>query len=213
MRKPQENFTQANTHLQNSNIVYKFFSARPRPSLHIRDLPTIARNLHNDLYTAYAAGNLTRVEPHLCPSFLTNLKASLQKRPQNHFYTFNIVRHLSKPRLMSVRGAQAPGSLGGTSKEECNGALQAVVRLHTLQRAREMRRKQIRGPQGGLMVVEEAVGEERETEQVDYFVVQRLLKRSRYLPWKVFGHAKPTTLTEVEREEEKKRGGRLTGRN
>ncbi|GAB7362852.1 hypothetical protein MBLNU230_g3155t1 [Neophaeotheca triangularis] len=186
-----------------ANLVFKYVHVRPRPSLHTFQLPAIATKLHKSLYSAFAAGNLTAVEPSLCQGFLLNLRNALAQRKSNHFYTFTVVRELSRPRLMSVRGAVLPGK-AGEGKGERNGALQAVVRVHTLQRAQEMRRKQVRGPKG-LRVEEEAVGEAVEKAQVDYFVVQRVLRKSRYGPWKVFGHAKPTTLRELEKEEEGKR--------
>ena len=102
-----------------------------------------------------------------------------------------------------------------------NGLVQAVVRIHSLQSLLHVKRVQTRGKDGKMSTKEIAMGDDgvefsiaRFTEQndlsnaketVEYFVIQKSLRKSKESGWMVWGTAEETTLDKLDRQEEKAR--------
>ncbi|KAK5113155.1 hypothetical protein LTR85_010973 [Meristemomyces frigidus] len=199
-----------------STMMYRFFMVRPRPRLHMRSIPGIAKDLQKQMYTHFASGNMAPMEGRICEGLLGSLRSRIGQRPPNTALRWTLHRYLSRPRLVSYRAAIMPGQKGETSSEK-NGAVQAIVRIQSLQSLQHVRRTSSRDATGKLTVKEVIVDaqgrevapvEEGEVprdakESVEYLVVQKSLRRSREGPWMIWGTAEETTLDKVRKEDKK----------
>ncbi|KAK4539852.1 hypothetical protein LTR36_010313 [Oleoguttula mirabilis] len=199
-----------------STIMYRFFMVRPRPRLQIRSIPGIAKDLQKQMYTLFASGNLAPIESRICEGLLGSLRSRIGQRPPNTALRWTLHKYLSRPKVASYRAAIMPAQKGETSSEK-NGAVQAVVRIHSLQSLQHVKRVSTRDAAGHIAVREVVVDAQgREVapvaegevpkdakESVEYLVVQKSLRRSREGPWMIWGTAEETTLEKIRREDKK----------
>lgn len=196
--------------------MYRYYMVRPRPRLHIRSIAGIAKDLHQNMYTNFASGNLAPVEGRICEGLLKSLKGRVSQRSPNTALRWTLHRYLSRPKLASYKAAIMPQQKGET-RSEANGMVQAVVRIHSLQSLQHVKRVSARDATGKLTVREvvvDAQGRELEPvvegavpkdakESVEYLVVQKSLRRSKESQWMVWGTTEETTLEKVRREDKK----------
>jgi len=189
---------------------------RPRPRLHILSVPSLAKDLHKKMYTHFASGNLAPMESQICEGLLGSLRSRVSQRNANTSLKWTLHKYLSRPRLASYRAAVYPSQKGETASER-NGLVQAVVRIHSLQSLQHVKRTSSRDATGKLTVREvlaDAQGRELEPvaegalpkdakESVEYFVIQKSLRRGKEGPWMVWGTAEETTLEKIRREDKK----------
>lgn len=198
---------------------YRYYAIRPRPSLDWRTVPSTAKTLHAQMYSAFAAGDLRPVQSNICSGLLASLRARISQRPQNTHLRWTLHKYLSKPRLVSYRAGIMPGPDGRAveGKDQQNGFVQAIVRIHSLQSLQHVRTSTVR-EKGRLVTRETPVdsvgreiadadvkGEKGAKETVEYFVVQKQLKRSQEGPWMVWGTAEETTIDQLNLGARKKR--------
>ena len=171
------------------------------------------------MYSAFAAGNLRPVESSICSGLLNSLRARISQRPANTHLKWTLHKYLSRPRLVSYKAGIMPGADGKPvkAKDQQNGFVQAIVRIHSLQSLQHVRTSTVR--ERGRMVTKETLvdsagrevpddggnGERGAKETVEYFVVQKQLKRSREGPWMVWGTAEETTIDKLVLGRRKKR--------
>lgn len=132
----------------------------------------------------------------------------LAARPANRRMRWQVVKELSKPRLVSHRGAQLPFKV----QEEDGGIRQCVVRLHTLQRLQSGTVKEGGSSRAVLPLaarrsasvapkaeVEEEVEWQApiEKEVTEYMVIQRWLIRGQEEPWVLWGYTGETTAEDL----------------
>ena len=170
------------------------------------------------MYTNFASGNITAVESRLCEGILGSLKLRISQRPPHTGLKWTLHKHLSKPRLASYKPAVAPKQRN-EEDNGVNGVVQAVVRLHTLQSLQHLKRVSLRDAQGRLIqrdIVVDLNGrevpplEEGEVpkdakEAVEYFVIQKSVRKSKEGPWKIWGTAEEMTTEQILREDQKTR--------
>lgn len=91
-------------------LYYKFFmrKGKPRPRLDRKKLVPLAKDLHQQIYKAFAARD-THALTTLCGSgLLSTFRARLSHRPPSTSVTWTLSRYLSRPRLISHRTAPLP---------------------------------------------------------------------------------------------------------
>lgn len=169
------------------------------------------------MYQSFAAGDLGPVEGQICTGLLSSLRSRIAQRPANTHLIWRLHKYLSAPRLVSFRAGIMPGVDGKMVKDKGaqNGFIQAVVRIHSLQSLQHVRTTttRIRGKtyeettlvdaQGREIPADEdatALARKNAKETVEYFVIQKQLKRSKEGSWMVWGTAEETSLEKVEQE-------------
>ena len=205
--------------------MYNIWSVRPRPKLHYFTAAATGKKMHRAMYEAFAAGRLKPVEGEICTGLLSSLRARIAQRPPNTHLKWTLHKYLSKPRVVSYRAGLMPGAGGKPSKDKTaqNGLLQATVRIHSLQSLQHVRTTSVR--EKGRLVAKETLvdsagreiqqagdGEDADAsarknakETVEYFVIQKQLKRSKEGPWMVWGTAEETSVESVERMGQRRR--------
>lgn len=177
----------------------------------------MAKELHKEMYAHFASGDLQRIDSKICEGMLGSLRKRINLRPKNTYLLWRLHKYLSPPKLVSYK---ATGMPAGTHEQikETFGIVQAVVRIHSLQSLQHVKRVQTR--KGGKTATEDIVvdvrGREfplaRVTEQVDlegaketleYFVIQKMLKKGKEGPWMVWGTAEETTVDKLNAQERK----------
>ena len=190
---------------------------RPTPRLHLRRIPTLAKQMHRDMYSAFAAGSLAPVEGQVCAGLLSSLRARIAQRAPNTSIRWTLHRYLSRPKLVSYKAALIPGA-SRSRDEGKNGFIQAVVRIHSLQSLRHVKRVSVRGA-GGVLATKEVLvdasgrelpAEEQQQqegvvpadakESVEYWVLQKPLRQSKEGEWKIWGTAEEMTLEKLRTE-------------
>lgn len=178
--------------------------------------------MHKEMYEAFAAGRLKPVEGEICTGLLSSLRARIAQRPPNTHLRWTLHKYLSEPRVVSYRAGLMPNFDGSANRDKAaqNGLLQATVRIHSLQSLQHVRTTTVR-ERGRLVTKEtlvdsagrevvdegdaEAQARRRAKETVEYFVIQRQLKKSKEGPWMVWGTAEETSVESVERTVRKKK--------
>ena len=181
------------------------------------------------MYTYFAAGNLDAIAPQLCPGLLGSLHSRIAQRPPGTFVKWRLHKHITPPRLVSLRNSFIPG--GEQTNHTRNGVMQAIVRIHTLQSAQSVKTV-YRKEQGVTLAYDvrvDAQGKEIERERrpddtnprklsngdeivntrpedvrppketVEYFVLQSVLRRSEMAPWMIWGTADEMTVERYEK--------------
>jgi len=175
---------------------------KPRPKFELRKIAPKAAEMHEEMYAAFAEGNLDRVKSQVCTGLFGSLRGRVQQRPMNTYLRWSVKRQLSAPKLCSYKAAVLPGPKG-ESAEERNAQIQAVVRLHTLQSLQHVKKVTKRVNQK-LTTKEELVGAEEEKESVEYVVLQRTLRKGKMRDWQIWGFTNETSLQQLLREDAKK---------
>lgn len=199
-------------------LMYNFWSVRPRPKLHYTTAAATGKKMHKEMYEAFAAGKLKSVEGEICTGLLSSLRGRIAQRAPNTHLRWTLHKYLSEPRVVSYRAGLMPNFDGSANKDKTaqNGLLQATIRIHSLQSLQHVRTRTVR--ERGKLVPKEmlvdSAGREISGEQVDaeaqarrnaketveYFVIQRQLKRSKEGPWMVWGTAEETAVESVEKK-------------
>lgn len=199
-----------------SVFMYRYWTnTKPKPRLHKNRIPGVAKDLHRTMYEHFAAGNLRPMEKQICAGFLGSLRSRLSKRPQNTYIRWTLHRYITAPKLVSHKVAMLPNAKGGLSSD---GILQAVVRIHSLQSLRHIKRVSTKekGGRGETTkeVLVDAQGRELPAEQdsqeaalkdakelVEYMVVQKSVRKGKEEEWMLWGTAEETTLQKLALED------------
>ena len=203
-------------------VNYRYYAIRPRPSLDIRTVTSTAKTLHAQMYSAFAAGDLRPVESSICSGLLSSLRARISQRPPNTHLRWTLHKYLSAPRRVSYRVGILPGADGKPveGKTQQNAFTQAIVRIHSLQSLQHVRTSTVREKNklvtretlvdsAGREIAEaDARGEKGAKETVEYFVVQKQMKRGREGPWMVWGTAEETRVETLDLGGKRKREAR-----
>jgi mitochondrial protein MBA1 len=164
------------------------------------------------MFANFAAGDMKGTGKKLCTGILNSLQRRIEERPPNTSYLWKLHKYLSPPALVSYKAHPFPETLKWPKKER-HGVAQAVVRIHSLQSIKPVKR--VRVNERGKMVYKEMVVDargnehlrERMTESaivenaketVEYVVLQQMYKMAEPEEWKVWGTTEETTLEKVE---------------
>ncbi|KAG9526432.1 hypothetical protein KCU89_g7733, partial [Aureobasidium melanogenum] len=169
-----------------------FFHVKPRADFQTSAIPGIAKSLYTDMYTAFAAGNLSPIAHKLCENIYTSLEQRIQARGPNVGVAWTLHSWVSEPKIVSHK--YMPMSLEDNKDKTKQTTVQQVcVRIQSYQSLKKVRRvkqgnKTVEVPEEGSSSAPRPVTE--------YLVVQRLCKRGKMGPWMVWG-----TTTESDAQE------------
>ena len=168
----------------------------------------------------FATGELQSVENKVCEGMLNSLRRRIAQRPPNTSYIWKLHRYITPPALVSYKPYIFPETLN-KKKEERHGVVQAIVRIHSLQSLRPLKRVSVR--EGKQTVVREFVTDAQGVDQplermmessqvvsgaketVEYVVLQQMYKRATPGPWKIWGTTEESSLAGLEKKEKKKK--------
>ncbi|CAD0099681.1 unnamed protein product [Aureobasidium mustum] len=169
-----------------------YFHVKPRADFQTSAIPSIAKTLYKDMYTAFAAGNLSPIAPKLCENIYVSLEQRIRARGPNTGIAWTLHNWVSEPKVVSHK--YMPMSLEDNKDKTKQTTIQQVcVRMQSLQSLKKV--KKVRQGNKTIEVVEE--GSSAAPKQVtEYLVVQRLCKRGNMGPWMVWG-----TTTESDPQE------------
>lgn len=169
-----------------------YFHVKPRADFQTSAIPSIAKTLYTDMYTAFAAGNLSPMAPKLCENVYTSLEQRIQARGPNVGVAWKLHNWRSEPKVVSHK--YMPMSLEDNKDKTKQTTIQQVcVRMQSMQSLKKVRK--VRQGNKTVEVMEE--GSSAEPKPVtEYLVVQRLCKRGKMGPWMVWG-----TTTESDPQE------------
>jgi len=204
---------------------------RPTPRLHLRRIPGVARELHVSMMRHFAEGNLHPVEKDLCAGLLRSLRARLAPRTPGMSMRWTLHRYLARPRLMSYKVVLLPPPAGDQRDTEVHGLVQAVVRIHSLQSVRHVKRVRTREEggrlgtremlvdvHGALLPDEEQVADSGVVPKdakaaVEYLVIQKSVRKSKEGPWMVWGTTEETSLEKLRADHKKSQQIKLSGKS
>lgn len=173
------------------------------PHLSRTQIPSIAKGLYEEMYTNFAKGTIDNMRPRLGENIYESLKGRIVSRPPNTSLKWTLHRYVGSPRLVSHR--YTPLTAGVKDKYKQSTLQQAVVRIESMQSLERVRK--VRGRDGKVSaVVEEGSSRPEGKEVVEYFVVQRMMRKGKVGQWKIWGTTEEMTLEKLEAEEKNKLG-------
>lgn len=185
---------------------------KQRPKIRSRTIPAVAKDLHNQLFSAYAKGQKDKIAKITAESLAQSMAARISYREKSEVLQWNVTRYLSRPRLVSQKAGELPFDIEGAKA----GARQAVVRIHTEQSlllGKHATDNERRWANDRDRVARDAFWQyEHESENdlmewgsprvkvlVEYVVLQRRLIKGVEEPWHIVGFARESTIEEVRR--------------
>ncbi|KAF2723678.1 hypothetical protein K431DRAFT_282776 [Polychaeton citri CBS 116435] len=178
--------------------------------LEVGKVPAIAQQLHQEVYTAFARGDMAAVQGKVCSGMFGNLERRIHKRRTERHpgdsLQWHVHKQLSKPKLMSYKAIAFPAPKGSKDLGR-TGMIQAVVRLHTLQSVQWSRRLQKKD--GGRLTTKEVLLDDKgrelpegspaaqPKEVVEHFVVQKRIQSGQEMAWTAWGSAEETSAKDV----------------
>lgn len=197
-------------------VFIAWWMVRPRPKLEKRKIPSITKELYEQMYAHFAAGTLQHLEGKLSPGLLGSLRNRMAQRAPNSALVWHLHRYYGKPEVMSFKFTVFPD---GSNKERM-GIEQAVVKIkskQSLQHIERVRTRDVKRGALGPMIVKDvvvdeqgkAVPEDRLEENrersakvtTEYVVVQRLMKKSKFGPWHIWGTTEESSVAKMKKQE------------
>jgi protein MBA1 len=159
------------------------FHVSPRADFQTSLVPSIAKSLYEEMYTAFSSGNLSPISHKLCENIQTSLEQRIASRGPNVGILWTLHSWTSAPKVVSHK--YMPMSLEDNKDKSKQTTIQQVcVRMQSLQSLKKVRR--VKQGNQTVEVLEEGSSAEPK-EVVEYLVVQRLCKRGNMGPWMVWG--------------------------
>jgi protein MBA1 len=190
-----------------------------KPSLPVtsrREIKDTAKALYEDIYGAFAKGDLRPVEDKMAQGFCDALRRHILERERATSREWRLERYVREPKVVSYRFAALPvdgeAAQKMSAKEQAahtSGMVQAVVQIHSVQSLLTMKEKRVwnaetrkasttqvplnqRGEEISLEGAEE-VRKATAKETTEYFVIQRKVMQSKPGPWHAWGMANEST--------------------
>lgn len=164
--------------------IYRFSNRKHGLKIHFRKTAPTAVALHQQMYTAFAAGNIELLKKITCEGLYDSFASRIHTRPRGERWKWEVIKYTSSPRVMSNRAATLP--------VDDAGVRQAVVRICSRQRLSRYK------ADGSLVA---GTGEERDV--MEYVVIQRMLWEGKENDWMVWGTTEETTLEAIEEAKRK----------
>jgi protein MBA1 len=170
-----------------------YFHVSPRADFQTAAVPSIAKSLYREMYTAFSAGNLSPIAHKLCENIHTSLEQRIATRGPNIGIIWTLHQWTSAPKVVSHK--YMPMSLEDNKDKTKQTTIQQVcVRMQSLQSLKKVKR--VKQGKETIEVLEEGSSAEPK-EVVEYLVVQRLCKRGKMGPWMVWGTTTESNAEEV----------------
>jgi protein MBA1 len=187
----------------------------PLPITPRKEIKDIAKQMYEDIYTAFGEGDLELVKKKLAPGFYESLTKHILERQPDTVRKWRLERYVREPKVVSYRFGPIPaeGEAAKKSKAEqaadTMGMVQAVVQIHSVQSLLTVRttrewdavtRRTITRVvplnQRGVEISEGGAEEVRRAsakETIEYFVIQRKVLHSKTQPWEAWGMTTEST--------------------
>jgi protein MBA1 len=173
-----------------------YFHVSPRADFQTSAIPSIAKSLYTEMYTAFAAGNLSPISHKLCENIYTNLEQRIASRGPNAGVMWTLHSWSGEPKVVSHK--YMPMSLEDTNDKTKQTTIQQVcVRMVSLQSLKKVKR--VKQGRETVEVLEEGSSATPQ-EVTEYLVVQRLCKRGKMGPWMVWGTTRESDPQEALQE-------------
>ena len=171
------------TYDTNSRHYMGYFHVKPRADFQTALIPSTAKSLYEEMYTAFAAGNLSPIASKLCENIHQTLEQRIASRGPNVGALWTLHNWIGTPKIVSHK--YMPMSLEDNKDKSKQTTIQQVcVRLVSEQSLKKVRK--VKKGRETVEVLEE--GSSATPKQVvEYLVVQRLCKRGKMGPWMIWG--------------------------
>ncbi|KAL4894180.1 hypothetical protein BDV59DRAFT_15185 [Aspergillus ambiguus] len=188
-----------------SVIVYSKITFKGLP-LRFRERRQVARDLHQRMYTAFAAGDVPTIRKLCCTGFANDLTSRITSRAKDEAVTWSLTKYNRTPatlftgvRVLADRATQIP-------EIPDSGVRQVVVRITSRQETSKMRVVSAPAPtpagpgprktQPQTRALE-PVGPAKQQDCTEYLVFQKLRWFGQEEDWRVWGHTTPTTVEDL----------------
>ncbi|KAL2009180.1 hypothetical protein VTN00DRAFT_7374 [Thermoascus crustaceus] len=177
--------------------------------LRLRERRKAARELHQRMYTAFAAGDVNTIRKICCTGLSNSLSARIANRPSDERITWTLEKYNRTPatyftgiRVVSDRVTQIP-------ERPDSGVRQVVVRITSRQSTSTMSLPAKRGVQesaGSPSLRSETKSTSASQEPVavkqqdctEYIVFQKFRWMGEEEDWRIWGHTNPTTVEDLD---------------
>lgn len=157
-----------------------------------------AQDLYEQMYHALASGKIDELRPRLCESIHASLSARVANRPPGQRTLWTLHRYVGAPRVVSYRASLFDP---GEESHRRTTSQQVVVRIRSMQSLRKMKKVREGKVVREVLDVGSVAGDEGK-EVLEYFVVQRMMRKGVPGPWMIWGTTTETTLASLERAEQ-----------
>ncbi|GIZ38114.1 hypothetical protein CKM354_000153700 [Cercospora kikuchii] len=201
-----------------------FWFVKPRLKLEVGKTPRIAKELYEEMYAAFANGNMAAMQGKVAPGLLRSLNDRIAQRTPNTHLQWKLHKYIGSPECVSYKFAMPEVKGPNTTR---TGLMQAVVKIKSQQSLLQVKRQRMRDPATKQQVVAEMPidrnGKEiqnfdREVEEkknmktmVEYFVIERLLIKGQLGSWRAWGTTQEADLAKLLKAENEKHKALMGG--
>ncbi|KAL1301579.1 hypothetical protein AAFC00_005812 [Neodothiora populina] len=171
------------------------------PLLQRHQLPAISKSLYESMYTHFASGDIDVIRKQLCENVFDRLKTRILARAPNTSMRWKLHEYIGSPKVVSHRFV--PLTAGEKDKTKQSAIQQAVVRIRSRQSLQRLRKIRSSGGKVSEVLEEGSTPDNVGKEVVEYFVVQRTLRKGKMGEWKAWGTTEEMTLDKLQAEETK----------
>ncbi|KAL5358215.1 hypothetical protein BJX96DRAFT_37325 [Aspergillus floccosus] len=186
-----------------SIIVYSKITFKGLP-LRFRERRQVARELHQRMYSAFAAGDVPTIRKICCTGFANDLTSRITARAKDEAVTWTLDKYNRTPatlltgvRILADRATQIP-------EIPDSGVRQVVVRITSRQSTQKMRvvtkaSTTGSGPAARKSLIKELepVAPAKQQDCTEYLVFQKLRWFGQEEDWRIWGHTQPTTVEDL----------------
>jgi protein MBA1 len=176
-----------------------------------RTIVPAAKDLHKQLYTAFAEGDVKKLKDITAETLLETFRSRLSQRKPHERVSWELVKYKGWTRKVMHVTVPYPMNVGGLPV----GLQQAVVKIRSVQRMRtgsvpqQKQKGAIPAATATNTDTEVVWGEPKEKTVTEYVVIQRQLVKGKQDDWHIWGFAKEFDIKEltepkVQKDEEKK---------
>jgi protein MBA1 len=164
-----------------------------------RTIVPAAKDLHKQLYTAFAEGDVATLKDITGETLLDTFRSRLSQRQPHERVLWELVKYKGWTRKVMHVTVPYPMNVGGLPV----GLQQAIVKIRSVQRMKTGTVSQAK-TMGAKPVAttadtntEVVWGESKEKTVTEYVVIQRQLVKGKQEPWHIWGFAKEFDIKEL----------------
>ncbi|TQB69186.1 hypothetical protein MPDQ_002194 [Monascus purpureus] len=163
--------------------------------LNLKERRLIGRELHQRMYNAFARGDIFSLRKICCTGLANSLSSQIERRARNERVTWDLQKYIRGPatfftgiRVVSDRATQIP-------ELEDSGVRQVILRITSRQSTSKYTVPSKREAENSTPTLKSAPVIKDCTE---YIVIQKLRWAGEEGEWRIWGHATPSTVEDLE---------------
>ncbi|RHZ70526.1 hypothetical protein CDV55_104968 [Aspergillus turcosus] len=163
--------------------------------LRLKERRQVARELHQRMYSAFADGDVNTLRKICCTGLANSLSSRIASRPKDEKVTWTLDKYNRTPgtlftgvRVLADRATQIP-------ELPDSGVRQVVVRITSRQSTSKVTVPTKRGAEDAV-AAEPAPAKQQDC--TEYIVLQKLRWTGEEQEWRIWGHATPTTVDDLD---------------